>query len=176
MAIVLGNFAKSKEIKEMAEKTSYNAKKTQLLSLIEMAEPIVQRAKDIVDTYFFIKCEDEDFADKLWKLLIRNKVGNIDLNSYFSWRIGYGSIHFSRYGVSYIDSNRRDELSDYYAKDYKDIYRGCILLSDYLNDFPTTEKNLDTYIEELTGLITHFDKYADDFFDSVSNYNVVSID
>lgn len=176
MAIVLGNFAKSKELKEMAERTSYNAKMAQLMSLIEMAEPIAQRAKDIIDTYRFVQEEDINFSDELWKLLVRNKVGGVDINSYFSWRIGYGSVHFSRYGISYINSDKRDALVDYCGEDYKEIYRGCILLKDYIKDFPPTEADLDTYIAVLTGLITHFDKYADDFFESVSNYNVVSVE
>lgn len=176
MAIVLGNFAKSKELKEMAERTSYNAKMTQLMSLIEMAEPIAQRAKDIVDTYRFVEKEDKDFSDKLWKLLIRNKVGGVDVNSYFSWRIGHGSVHFSRYGISYISSDKRDALEDYCGEDCKEIYRGCILLKDYIKDFPPTEADLDSFIKQLEGLITHFNKYADDFFESVSNYNVASIE
>ena len=176
MAIVLGNFAKSKEIKEMAERTSYNAKMTQLMSLMEMAEPIAQRAKDILDTYRFVEKEDKDFSDKLWKLLTHNKVGGVDINSYFSWCIRHGSVYFSRYGISYYNDNKSAGLIYYCGQDYKEMYRGCILLKDYIKDFPPTEADLDAYIAELTGLITHFDKYADDFFESVSNYNVVSIE
>ena len=177
MAIVLGNFASAKESKEMAAKTSFNAKRDLLMKMIEKAAPLASRAEDIFDTYCYIKKADEDFSAKLWNLLDSNHVGDINVNSCFSWRTGRGEVYISRYGVSFASSGKMDWLLRYYDKTQQELYSGLLLLKDFLNDFPSIrEADLDKYIEELYDLISFFNIYADAFFTSVSNYEIVDYD
>ena len=174
MAIVLGNFNKSREIAMLNESIQYDAKMGRVLALIDMVKPQADRAKDIYDTYRYIVQVDKAFANELWNLLTR--FGNVDINSYFSWRVGYGSIYLSRYGVSFIDCTRMEEVSNYYGLTCRDeFYSGKVLLTDYLKHFKITENQLDSYAKELENLIKHFDEYAQSFFDSVSAYKIVEV-
>ena len=84
MAVVLGNYKKSKSILELNAKINRETKLNKIKELVAMLEPQIQTCQDIYDTYYHIQGVDEEFAKNLWRLLCRNKVGEIDINSYFS--------------------------------------------------------------------------------------------
>lgn len=173
MAIILGNFEKSKQVKELNEKLQHEAKMKKVLELIEMAQPQAEKAYDIYDTYRYIKKIDAVFAHKLWDVLCISEIGNISINSYFSWRIGCnGNVHLSRYGVSFMNYKINEQLRETYNLSEEDLYRGKVLLRDYLTDFRVTENDLDKFAQDLENFITHFDQYAERFFSCVSNYKV----
>ena len=172
MAIILGNFEKSKQVKELNEKLQYETKMKKVLELIEMAHPQVEKAKDIYDTYCYIKQIDAEFANQLWMVLCIRDIGKIRINSYFSWGTYNGNVHLSRYGVSFMNYKINEQLRVTYDLCEKDVYRGKVLLKDYLTDFRVTENDLDKFAQDLENLITHFDQYAERFFSCVSNYKV----
>lgn len=173
MAVVLGNYEKSKSILELNAKIKHNAKIEKIKELIAMLEPQIQVCQDIYDTYYHIEGVDGEFAKKLWRLLCRNKIGDIDINSYFSWGIGIGGyVHLSKYGICIMHQTINGDFQASYELTDKEIYRGKVLLTTYLEDFEPTEDQLDKFIRELESFITHFDDYAKTFFDSVSNYEV----
>lgn len=176
MAIVLGNFEKAKELKAIEAASNLKAKKDRLIALIGTAEPQVNLAKDIYDTYSHIKKIDEEFAKKLWKLLCNYMDSKIDINSYFSWGAGIGSrVHLSKNGVCIMGGEAQKMMCVRYGVTEPDIYRGKVLLEDFIRDFDVTESQLDTYIKELEQLICHFEAYAKAFFESVSRYEVSAI-
>ena len=181
MAVVLGNFEKSKQLKELSENLAYQNKLDKLRKLIEIAQPQVEKAKDLFDTYRYIAEVDDNFKEKLWSLLCKKDIADIHINSYFAWGVfksglihkqGFNSVYISRFGISFMDYKVNEQLQRKYQLDIKDIYRGKVLLKTYLNDFHPTEKELDQYIEDLEIIILHFDKYAERFFNCVSNYKV----
>ena len=67
-------------------------------------------------------------------------------------------------------------MIDHYGCDEKDLYRGKALLLDYLDNYYVKDEILDKIIEELQVLIASFEKYANDFFNSVSAYKVKKVD
>lgn len=173
MAVVLGNYEKSKSILNLNEKINRETKLNKIKELVAMLEPQIQTCQDIYDTYYHIQGIDEEFAKKLWRLLCRNKVGKIDINSYFSWGIGIGGyVHLSKYGVCIMHQTINGDFQASYELTDKEIYRGKVLLMTYLEDFEPIGNELDIFIRELESFITHFDNYAKAFFDSVSNYKV----
>ena len=173
MAVVLGNYKKSKSILELNAKINRETKLNKIKELVAMLEPQIQTCQDIYDTYYHIQGVDEEFAKNLWRLLCRNKVGEIDINSYFSWGIGIGGyVHLSKYGICIMHQTINGDFQASYELNDKEIYRGKVLLTTYLEDFVPTEEQLDKFICELESFITHFDNYAKVFFDSVSNYEV----
>lgn len=174
MAIRLGNFVENKTIKSIKENIERNVKLETIIELIDNMDKHVQLCNDIFDTYQYIKRIDKGFADKLWASLYRNRFADININSYWSWSVGYSSyILISRYGVSVYNQSIRQTLMDYYNLDEKDIYRGKVLLSDYIDDFNVSDIIIDKMLKELTTLFVNFEEYANDFFESVSSYKIV---
>ena len=174
MAIRLGNYNQSKALKEMKENVAHNAKIETINKMIVMLEEQVKTACDIYDTYYYIKRSNEEFVQKLWSLLVSKNEYNIRLNSYFSWEIGYGGYAMlSRYGVCVYHQNIRDLLTKDFNVDEKDLYRGKIMLKDYLEKYYVSDEILDKMIEDLQVFLTDFKQYAEKFFNSVSSYSIV---
>lgn len=174
MAIKLGNYNQSKALKEMKENIAHNAKIETINKMIVMLEEQVELARDIYDTYYYIKNTDGEFADKLWHLLIAKNKYEIDLNSYFSWRIGYCSyVMLSIYGVSIYHKDIKNTLIKDFNVDEKDLYRGKIMLKDYLEKYYVSDEILDKMIEDLQVFLSNFKQYAEKFFNSVSSYSIV---
>jgi hypothetical protein len=177
MAVVLGYFNENKLLKIMKENVGYKVKVETIHNLILTLEEQVEMAQDIYDTYYYIKDNDENFSKELWKLLCRNKVANIDINSYFAWKIGYdGYVMLSRYGVSVHHQSIKNDLMIKFGLDEKQIYRGRALLADYIVCANFKDNVLDRMIEDLQTFVVSFKQYADDFFNSVSSYKVKKID
>jgi len=177
MAIVLGNFNENKAVKLIKEKTANNVRIATIKRLISLLNEQVDLAQDIYDTFWHIKKQDKEFSEKLWHLLCRNKIGQIEINSYFSWQIGYGGyVMLSRYGVSIYKSRFKEDLLKKFKLTEKEIYQGRVLLEDYLNKCEVDNDILDKMIAELQVFLTDFKQYANDFFQSVSSYNVKIID
>ena len=175
MAVVLGNFNENKSLKIMKENVAYKVKVETIHNLILQLEEQVKMAQDVYDTYFHIDKIDKEFGKKLWSLLCRNKVGGIDINSYFAWRIESGYAMLSRYGVSIYNQSIKNNLMVKFDLNEEQIYRGRALLADYIDDANFKENELDKMIEDLQVFLTSFKKYADDFFDSVSAYEIKKV-
>jgi hypothetical protein len=176
MAIKLGNYNQSKSLKEMKENIAHNTKIETIKKMIVMLEEQVELARDIYDTYYYIDKNNEEFAGKLWTLLVTKKnKHNFDLNSYFAWKIGYGGhAMLSRYGVSIYNSDIKSNLIKVFnVNDEKDLYRGKIMLKDYLEKCYVNDEILDRMIEDLQVFLTDFKQYAEKFFNSVSSYSIV---
>ena len=174
MAIRLGNFNENKSMKELQENVAHLVKLETIKKMINKMNEHIQMACDIYDTYYHIKKVDEEFSNKLWGLLVSNKVCNICINSYFAWGIGLRSyVHISKYGVSIYNFSIKETLMKHYNLTEYDLYRGKVLLSDYINKFNVRDEILDKMIEELNTFYVYFEKYANDFFQSVSSYKVV---
>ncbi len=177
MAVILGNFNENKNLKLIKENVARNIKLETIKKLISELEPQVKMAQDIYDTYYHISKIDGEFSDKLWTLLCRNKVNGIRINSYFSWEIGYENYTLlSRHGVGAYSQCYRKKLMELFGLPEEDLYRGKASLEVFLKKFDINDEILDKIIEELQVFITSFKKYADDFFSSVSEYNVRGID
>lgn len=177
MAVILGNFNENKKLKEIKENVAHNFKLQTIKELISELEPQIKLAQDIYDTYYHISDIDGEFANRLWKLLCRNKVNGISINSYFSWEIGYEYyVLLSRHGVGVYKQYYREEIMERFGLSQEDVYRGKASLEVFLEKFDISDEILDKIIEELQVFITSFKKYADDFFSSVSAYNVSGID
>ena len=175
MAVVLGNFNENKSLKIMKENVAYKIKVETIHNLILQLEEQVKMAQDVYDTYFHIDKIDKEFGKKLWSLLCRNKVAGIDINSYFAWRIESGYVMLSRYGVSIYNCAIKDDLMVKFGLNEEQIYRGRALLADYIDDANFKENVLDKMIEDLQVFLTSFKNYADDFFDSVSAYEIKKV-
>jgi hypothetical protein len=174
MAIKLGNYNQSKALKEMKENIAHNAKIETINKMIVMLEEQVELANDIYDTYFYVKKNDEEFSKKIWSLLTYKADCKIRINSYFSWEIGYGGYAMlSRYGVCVYHQKIRDILIKDFNVDEKDLYRGKIMLKDYLEKYYVSDEILDRMIEDLQVFSTDFNLYAEKFFNSVSSYSIV---
>jgi hypothetical protein len=175
MAVVLGNFNENKSLKIMKENVAYKVKVETIHNLILQLEEQVKMAQDVYDTYFHIGKIDKEFGKKLWSLLCRNKVAGIDINSYFAWRIESGYVMLSRYGVSIYNQSIKNSLMVKFGLNEEQIYRGRALLADYIDDANFKENVLDKMIEDLQVFLSYFKKYADDFFDSVSAYEIKKV-
>lgn len=163
MAIVLGNYVANKTMSVIDATIEHQIKIDTIHTLVKKLDKQVGMANDIYDTYWYIKDNDKEFAEKLWKLLCRNKIGDININSYLSWGIGTDSYaHLSRHGVNIYNCR------------IKDIYGDKVKLVDYLAHFELDDKILDQIINELKAFLVHFENYANTFFESVSNYKVQS--
>lgn len=177
MAVILGNFNENKKLKEIKENVAHNFKLQTIKELISELEPQVKLAQDIYDTYHHISKIDGEFANRLWTLLCRNKVNGISINSYFSWEIGYENyVLLSRHGVGVDKQYYREKIMERFGLSQEDVYRGKASLEVFLEKFDISDEILDKIIEELQVFLTSFKKYADDFFSSVSAYNVRDID
>ena len=177
MAIVLGNFNENKAVKLIKEKTANNVRIETIKELISLLNEQVELAQDIYDTFWHLEKQDKEFSEKLWHLLCRNKIGQIDINSYFAWKIGYGGyVMLSRHGVSIFNSRIKEDLLKKFDLTEEETYCGRVLLEDYLNKCEVNNDILDKMIEELQAFLTNFKQYANDFFQSVSSYNVKIID
>lgn len=177
MAVVLGNFNENKSLKIMKENVAYKVKVETIYKLILTLEEQVEMAQDIYDTYRYINSKDENFSKELWRLLCRNKVANIDINSYFAWKIGYdGYVMLSKNGVSIYHQDIKERLMTDFCLSEKELYSGKALLEDYLMDYNVSDVILDRMIEDLQVFVVSFKQYADDFFNSVSSYKVKKID
>lgn len=173
MAVILGNFNENKNLKLIKENVAHNIKLETIKRLISELEPQIKMAQDIYDTYHHIERVDGEFAKKLWTLLCRNRVNGIHINSYFSWEIGYENYALlSRHGVGAYHQYYREKLMKCFGLSEYDLYRGKAPLEVFLEKFDINDEILDKIIEELQVFITSFKKYADDFFSSVSAYNV----
>ena len=174
MAIKLGNYNQSKALKEMKENIAHNAKIETINKMIVMLEEQVELARDIYDTFFYVAKNDEEFSKKLWNLLTDKNKYEIHINSYFSWEIGYGGYAMlSRYGVCVYHQFIRNTLIKDFNVDEKDLYRGKIMLKDYLEKYYVRDEILDKMIEDLQVFLTDFKQYAEKFFNSVSSYSIV---
>ena len=177
----LGNYDENKMLDCLKQKVAQNVKLTTIRELVSNMDGLVQLANDIYDTYIYIRKDDDKFAKQLWNLLCRNRARHIDINSYFAWgAIGSDEylcshVYLSRYGVSIYHQSIKDQLMGHFGCDEKDLYRGKALLLEYLDNYYVEDKILDKIIEELQVLITSFETYANDFFNSVSTYNVKKI-
>lgn len=184
MAVILGNFNENKKLKELKENVAHNFKLETIKKLISELEPQVKIAQDIYDTYHYIKSIDNEFADKLWHFLCRNakdnaryKANKIDINSYFSWEIGYENhVLLSRHGVGVCNQYYREKLMERFGLSKEDVFRGKAPLNVFVSEYDYKDEILDKIIEELQVFLTSFKKYADDFFSCVSAYNARDID
>jgi hypothetical protein len=80
----------------------------------------------------------------------------------------------SIYGVSIYNSDIKSNLIKVFnISDEKDIYRGKIMLKDYLEKCYVSDDILDKMIEELQVFLSNFKQYAEKFFNSVSSYSIV---
>ena len=180
--IRLGNYDENKMLDCLKQKVAQNVKLTTIRELVDNMDGLVQLAKDIYDTYCYIRKDDNEFAKQLWNLLCRNRARHIDINSYFAWgAIGSDEylcshVYLSRYGVSIYHQSIKDQLMGHFGCDEKDLYRGKALLLEYLDNYYVEDRILDKIIEELQVLIASFETYANDFFNSVSAYKVKKID
>ena len=181
MAIRLGNYTENKMLDCVKQKVAHQAKIDTIKGLVANTDNLVQLANDIYDTYWYIRKNDNEFAKQLWELLCRNRANRIRINSYFAWgAVGSDSLlcshaYISRYGVSIYHQSIKDQLMGHFGCDEKDLYRGKALLLDYLKVTDLDDNVLDKIIEELQVLIASFETYANDFFNSVSAYNVKKI-
>lgn len=176
MAVRLGDYKGNKMAVILKNSITYDVKINTIKVLVGNMDGLVQLANDIYDTYLYIRKDDNEFAKQLWNLLCRNRVNGIDINSYWAWGAKIGSyVHLSIYGVSIYHQSIAKELIDHFGCDEKDLYRGKALLLDYLDNYYVKDEILDKIIEELKVFIASFEKYANDFFDSVSAYNVKKI-
>ena len=181
MAIRLGNYTENKMLDCVKQKVAHQAKIDTIKGLVANTDNLVQLANDIYDTYCYIHTNDNEFAKQLWELLCRNRANRIRINSYFAWgAVGSDSLlcshaYLSRYGVSIYHQSIKDQLMGHFGCDEKDLYRGKALLLDYLKVTDLDDNVLDKIIEELQVLIASFETYANDFFNSVSAYNVKKI-
>lgn len=175
MAVVLGNFNENKSLKIMKENVAYKVKVETIHNLILQLEEQVKMAQDVYDTYFHIDKIDKEFGKKLWSLLCCNKVGGIDINSYFAWRIESGYAMLSRHGVSIYNQSIKHDLMIKFGLTEEQLYRGRALLADYIDSANFKENVLDKMIEDLQVFLSYFKKYADDFLDSVSAYEVKKV-
>ena len=174
MAVILGQYKVNKELDTLDKAIALDAKMDKLLNLIEMAKPLENLAEDIYDTYWHLKRNDSEFAEKLWHLLCKKDIGQIDINSYFSWGIWFGGyVHLSKHGLCIKHRTLNDIFQNKYGLSEEEIYRGKVSLTDYIEDFSLTEKLLDIFIEELESFIKYFPLYAKRFFESVSQYKIV---
>ena len=177
----LGNYDENKMLDCLRQKVAQNVKLTTIRELVGNMDNLVQLANDIYDTYCYIRKDDNEFAKQLWNLLCRNRARHIDINSYFAWgAIGSDEylcshVYLSRYGVSIYHQSIKDQLMGHFGCDEKDLYRGKALLLEYLDNYYVEDRILDKIIEELQVLIASFETYANDFFNSVSTYNVKKI-
>lgn len=172
MAVVLGNYVANKTISVIDATIEHQIKIDTIKSLVKKLDKQVGMANDIYDTYWYIKDNDKEFAEKLWKLLCRNKIGDIDINSYFSWGIGVGSYaHISKYGVNIYNYRIKDQLLLLHNNE-KELVWGKVMLVDFLAHFELDDKILDQIINELKAFLKYFENYANTFFESVSNYKV----
>ena len=177
MAVVLGNFNENKSVKMMKENVAHKIKLETIHNLILALEEQVEIAQDIYDTYHYIVFKDENFGNELWKLLCRNKISKIDINSYFAWQIGYGGyVMLSRHGVSVYHQDIKEKLMTDFGLREIDIYRGNAQLKEYLERYNVSDEILDKMIEDLQVFVISFKQYANDFFNSVSSYKVKKID
>lgn len=177
MAIVLGNFNANKSIKMMKENVAYKIKIETISKLILALEEQVEIAQNIYDTYYYIKDNDEKFSKELWSLLCKNKIEKININSYFAWKIGYdGYIMLSRHGVSVYHQEIKEQLMTDYRLTETELFRGYALLEVYLKSNCVSDDILDRMIEDLQVFVLYFKLYANDFFNSVSAYEVKKID
>lgn len=184
MAVILGNFNENKKLKLLKENVARNIKLETIKKLISELEPQVKIAQDIYDTFCYIKSIDNEFAEKLWTLLCRNakdnaryKANKIDINSYFSWEIGYENhVLLSRHGVGVCNQYYREKLMERFGLSKEDVFRGKAPLDVFVSEYDYKDEILDKIIEELQVFLTSFKKYADDFFSCVSVYNVRDID
>lgn len=184
MAVILGNFNENKNLKLIKENVARNIKLETIKKLISELEPQVKMAQDIYDTYVYIEKIDKEFAKKLWTLLCRNAKDNarynankIDINSYFSWEIGYDNhVLLSRYGVGVCNQYYREKIIDRFGLSKEDVFRGKAPLNVFVSEYDYKDEILDKIIEELQVFITSFNEYADVFFKCVSEYNVRGID
>jgi hypothetical protein len=173
MAVVLGNFSENKAIKVLKENIAHDVKIQTIKRLVLELEKQVELAQDIYDTFFYIKKVDKEFSDKLWNLLCLNKVNNIDINSYFAWRIGVGGYAMlSKNGVAIYNSQIDKSLMSKFNLSKEDLYRGYAPLEDYLDTFNVNDNVLEKIISELQVFLTNFNQYANNFFQSVSSYKV----
>lgn len=172
MAVVLGNYVANKTMSVIDATIEHQIKIDTIKSLVKKLDKQVGMANDIYDTYWYIKDNDKEFAEKLWKLLCRNKIGDIDINSYFAWGIGIGSYaHLSRNGVGIYNYRIKDKLLLLHNNE-KELGWGKVMLVDYLAHFELDDKILDQIINELKAFLKYFENYANTFFESVSNYKV----
>ena len=173
----LGNYDENKMLDCLRQKVAQNVKLTTIRELVDNMDGLVQLAKDIYDTYIYIRNDDNKFARQLWNLLCRNRANGIEINSYFAWsaKIG-GYAHLSRYGVSIYNSTIQGTLKEHFGFTEQELYCGKALLLDYLDNCDVSDRILDKIIEELQVLIASFETYANDFFNSVSAYKVKKID
>lgn len=176
MAVILGNFNENKELKRIKENVAHNIKLETIKQLINELKPQIEMAQDIYDTYHYIEKIDKEFAKKLWKLLCRNKTNNININSYFSWEVGYGNYAMlSRHGISVYHQDILNKIMDRFGLSKEDVYRGKASLEVFMSEFNFKDEILDKIIEELQIFVTSFKKYADAFFSCVSEYSVKEV-
>lgn len=172
MAVVLGNYVANKTMSVIDATIEHQIKIDTIKSLVKKLDKQVGMANDIYDTYWYIKDNDKEFAEKLWKLLCRNKIGDIDINSYLSWGIGTDSYaRISRYGVNIYNCRIKDKILLLHNNE-KELGWGKVMLVDYLAHFELDDKILDQIINELKAFLKYFENYANTFFESVSNYKV----
>lgn len=174
MAVRLGNYTNNKMLDCVKQNVAHQVKIDTIKGLVANMDNLVQLANDVYDTYYYIKENDSKFAEQLWRLLYRNRVNGIDLNSYFAWGGKICSYaHLSKYGVGIYHHSLEKDLMMYFDCDEKDLYRGKALLLDFLEGVDLVDNVLDQIIEELQVLIASFETYANDFFNSVSAYKIV---
>ena len=171
--IKLGNYASEKDAQERLKENELKLLRTNLLNLIcEIEETLQPDVVDICDTYEFIKKDDKEFAEKLWKNYLCNS-DRIDINSYFGFcsrDFGdrfYFHIVATRYGVGcYYDANKNQFKKDDWMHPY-DIKEG--LRNDGMG---YTKRQLECLVDTAQKFIAYFPSYRDGFFKCVSERKV----
>lgn len=176
MAVRLGDYKKNKQLDMLKGSIIHNAKLDTIKRLVAEMDNLVQLANDVYDTFYYIKENDKDFANQLWRFLCLNKEDNVRINSYFAWDARCGSyVCISAYGIGIYHQNLKNDLIKCFNCDEKDLYRGKGMLLDFLSKYDLEDSILDKIIEELQLLYTHFETYADDFFECVSAYKCKAV-
>lgn len=178
MALVLGKFIVNKTINDANNALVREMTLNAIENLIEKLSPQINRIQDMYDTYWFVKDQDEEFAGQLWSLLCnlkdRNNDYRVNIDSYFGFGINSSStVRLTRYGVSFRIRSMEEKIKAKYNITDKDLRWGKHLLKNYIRDFELDDDLLNTILNELLAFSTHFDAFANKFFESVSNYKIV---
>lgn len=167
--VKLGNYNMAKDAQERMEQTEMKMLQTNLVSLIQEIEDTLQpMVVDMCDTYLYLKDEDKDFAESLWREYLTKSV-RIDVNSYWGFKGKesdyYFKVSMTRHGVGcYHDCSQRQYTQDNWR--YPHNIKKNIEVLGY------NKEQLECLIESAKQLLAYFPTYSDGFFKCVSNRKV----
>lgn len=184
MAVILGNMIDNKKKQETIKANEHNRKLETLKNLIGQCSSLVNTAKDMWDTYHYIKDDigEKEFSKQLWGQLCRHET--IDISSYFGFGMPiynkkkHCDIEITRFGVSIMYADGKQVHTDKPIWDCnsndENTWWGKYLLSDYLDKHEVSTEFIDDAISTLEYMIDNFQNYADAFFNKVSSYNAAN--